>query len=480
MKIEQLIKEADCKSVTGARDREVTSLTMDSRQVTAGSLFAAIEGTSCDGHRFISQAVEAGASAILCQHLPQEISDTVTYIVVENSEKELGHIASAFYGDPSLKLALVGITGTNGKTTTATLLYELFERLGYKAGLISTVVYKIDREEMPSTHTTPDSIRLNSMLARMVEQGCAYCFMEASSHSLVQHRTSGLTFAGAVFSNITHDHLDYHKTFAEYIKAKKMLFDALPKTAWALTNADDRNGAVMVQNSAAAKYTYSLRGTASFNCKIIETTLEGMLLELDRRQVWVKLLGRFNAYNVTAVYAAARLLGADTDEVLTALSSLESVSGRFQTFRSASGVTAVVDYAHTPDALENVMDTILSLGVCKKLIAVCGCGGDRDRTKRPEMALIAVTKADTAIFTSDNPRTESPEAIIDEMVAGVGGRTNYLAVTDRRQAIRAALTMASKDDVVLIAGKGHEDYQIIGNEKHHFSDQEEVLNFFNK
>lgn len=503
MRLDDILRDVAVVEIVGPREVEVAAIAIDSREVTMGGLFAAIEGSAADGHRFIDGAVARGASVVVCNRLPEKVAtknkaesaDTQaecadnkaesadthpapTYVVVEDSSRAIGQIAANFYGRPSEKLALVGVTGTNGKTTTATLLHNLFEKLGYKAGLISTVVYKVGTREEASTHTTPDAIKLNRLLAEMVDEGCGYCFMEVSSHSLVQHRTGGVRFAGAIFSNITHDHLDYHGTFAEYIKAKKMLFDSLGKQAWALVNADDKNGRVMLQNCRAKGVTYSLRGVGNINCKILETTLEGMLVEIDGRQMWSHLLGRFNAYNLMAVYGAATLLGCNSDEVLTALSSLKSVCGRFQTLRSATGVTAVVDYAHTPDALENVIDTILSLGVARRVITVCGCGGDRDRTKRPEMAAIAAEKSHTAIFTSDNPRTESPEAILADMEKGVEGRQNYLLISDRAQAIKAALRMATQGDVVLIAGKGHEEYQIIGHEKLHFSDQEQVTKYF--
>ena len=370
---------------------------------------------------------------------------------------------------------IVAITGTNGKTTTATLLYRLFRSLGYKVGLISTVTYCIDSERRESTHTTPDSVRLNRMMAEMVDRGCEYCFMEVSSHSLVQHRTEGLHFAGAVFTNITHDHLDYHHTFAEYIRAKKMLFDALGKEAFALTNADDRNGRVMVQNTAAKVSTYSLRSMADFRCRVVEMLLDGMQLDLDGREVWVKFLGRFNAYNLTAVYATALLLGADRDEVLRTLSGLGPVDGRFESIRSHDGVTAIVDYAHTPDALQNVIDTIDEIrGKDRKLYVVVGCGGNRDRTKRPEMARIAADGADLAVLTSDNPRKEDPEAILAEMKAGLDASSRYLCIADRREAIKAAVALARPGDIVLVAGKGHETYQDVGGVKHHFDDREEV------
>jgi UDP-N-acetylmuramoyl-L-alanyl-D-glutamate--2,6-diaminopimelate ligase len=480
MKLKKLLERVQTKQIVGPTDIEVTELTMDSRKAAPGVLFAAIEGTVVDGHNFIPSASEAGVSVVVCNRLPEQTSPSTCYVEVEDSSEAIGLIASAFYGYPSEKLALVGVTGTNGKTTTATLLYALTQKLGYRAGLISTVIYKVGDKEYPSTHTTPDAITLNRLLAQMANEGCGYCFMEVSSHSLVQHRTAGLRFAGALFSNLTHDHLDYHKTFAEYLKAKKRLFDSLPKESWALVNVDDRNGAVMLQNCRGEKHTYSLRGVGQTNTKIIETTLEGMLLEIDGRQMWSHLLGRFNGYNLTAVYKAACLLGFESDEVMVALSSLESVCGRFETFRSKSGVVAIVDYAHTPDALENVIDTILGVGTARRLITVCGCGGDRDRTKRPEMAAIAVEKSHTAIFTSDNPRTEDPEAILRDMEQGTTGHTNYLTITDRAQAIRTALRMAESGDVVLVAGKGHEDYQIIGTEKRHFSDQEHILKYFNE
>ncbi len=479
MKLNKLLEGVEIEEIVGSTECDICALTMDSRSVTCGALFAAIEGTAVDGHAYIGRAVEAGATAILCNHLPEQVAQGCTYVVVANSAAAIGIVAANFYDRPSEKLALVGVTGTNGKTTTATLLYQLTEKLGYKAGLISTVVYKIGSYEEPSTHTTPDAINLNRLLARMVDAGCGYCFMEVSSHSLVQHRTEGLHFAGAVFSNLTHDHLDYHKTFAEYLKAKKLLFDGLGKEAWALVNADDKNGRVMLQNCKASRQqSYSLRGVGSLNSKILETTLEGMLVEIDGKQMWSQLLGKFNCYNLTAVYGAALLLGHKSDEVLAALSALEPVNGRFQTIRSASGIVAVIDYAHTPDALDNVLDTIASLGVAQRIITVCGCGGDRDRTKRPEMAAIAVEKSHTAIFTSDNPRTEDPNAILEDMIAGTGGHNNYLAIADRRQALRTALRLAQSGDVVLVAGKGHEDYQVIGTQKVHFSDQEEVAKYF--
>ena len=463
----------------GAAEVQVAELVFDSRRVIAGSCFFAVRGTATDGHRFIPMALEQGAVAVVCEELPAKIDPRVAYVVVEDSEQTMACMASAFYGDPSRELKLVGITGTNGKTTTATLLYELVRKLGYRAGLISTVVYKIDDREIPSTHTTPDTIRLNKMLREMVDAGCDYCFMECSSHAIVQRRTYGLHFAGGLFSNLTHDHLDYHKTFADYLKAKKGFFDALPKSAFALTNGDDRNGAVMVQNCRAKVKNYSLRSMADYRCKIVEMHLDGMLLQVDGREMWTSLTGRFNASNLLVVYAAAVELGFEKEEVLTALSLLQPVSGRFECIRSRGGVIGVVDYAHTPDALENVLQTIDEIrSEQSSLIVVCGCGGNRDREKRPEMARIASAHATTTILTSDNPRHEDPEAILDEMEQGLPQGARYLRITDRAAAIRTAVMLAKEGDVVLVAGKGHENYQIIGDEKHPFDDREALRKAF--
>ncbi len=474
-----ILKNTATVEVVGDTSVGVTALTFDSRSVEAGSCFFAVRGTQVDGHTFIPMAEEKGAAVVVCEAKPEACRDGVTYVVVSDTSAAMADMAAAFYDYPSRDLRLVGITGTNGKTTTTTLLFDLVRALGYKAGLISTVVYRIEERSIAATHTTPDSIRLNAMLRQMADCGCEFCFMECSSHAIVQERTRGLEFAGGLFSNITHDHLDYHKTFAEYIRAKKLFFDKLPKSAFALTNLDDRNGEVMVQNCAAKVHTYSLRQMADFRCKIVEQHLDGMLLKLDGQELWVKLLGRFNAYNVTAVYATALLLGLERDEVLRVMSTLVPVSGRFEIVRSESGIAAVVDYAHTPDALENVLKTIEELRTpSQQLIVLCGCGGDRDRTKRPEMAAIAVQYATTAIFTSDNPRTEKPEDILDEMVAGVEPAAHYMRITDRGEAIRTAVMMAKPSDIILIAGKGHEDYQIIGTEKHHFDDREEVRKYF--
>ena len=467
------------KALLGDGGTVVGGLAFDSRAVRPGDCFFAVVGTQADGHDYIAAAVERGAAAVVCQRLPEPQAAGVAYVVVEDSAGAMADMAAAFYGYPSRELKLVGITGTNGKTTTVTLLYDLVRAMGYRAGLISTVVYRIDGREIASTHTTPDPIRLNAMMREMADAGCDYCFMECSSHAIVQERTRGLDFAGGIFSNITHDHLDYHKTFAEYIRAKKRFFDTLPAGAFALTNADDRNGAVMVQNTAARVSTYSLRAMADFRGKILEMHPDGMLLRLDGQELWVSLLGRFNAYNLLAVYGAACLLGLDRREVLRVMSTLQPVDGRFEVVRAANGTTAIVDYAHTPDALENVLQTIGELRTpTQQLIVVCGCGGDRDRTKRPEMAAIAVKHASTAIFTSDNPRHEAPEAILDDMTAGLDVGTRYLRITDRAEAIRTAVMMSHPGDLLLVAGKGHETYQIVEDEKHHFDDREELRKAF--
>ncbi|HJA98389.1 MAG TPA: UDP-N-acetylmuramoyl-L-alanyl-D-glutamate--2,6-diaminopimelate ligase [Candidatus Alistipes avicola] len=478
-RLNELIAKTPVLHLVGPDDPEINRLVYDSRQVAVGDCFFAVSGTQTDGHAFIESAVLAGAVAVVCQRLPEKPDPRVSYVVVEDTNAAMADMAAAFYEYPSRQLKLVGITGTNGKTTTVTLLYDLFHHLGYKVGLISTVVYRIDRESIESTHTTPDTIRLNEMMARMVEAGCEYCFMEVSSHAIVQERIRGLHFTGAIFSNITHDHLDYHKTFAEYIRAKKLFFDNLPREAFALVNIDDRNGRVMVQNTRAAVKTYSLQSMADFRCKILETHPDGMELHLDGNEVWVHFLGRFNAYNLLSVYATALLLGADRDEVLRSLSTLHPVSGRFEFVRAANGVTAIVDYAHTPDALEKVLQTIEELRrPNQQLLVICGCGGDRDKTKRPEMAQIAAKYATTAILTSDNPRHENPEAILDDMVAGLASDDRFMRITDRSEAIRTAAMLAKPGDFILIAGKGHENYQIIGDTKHHFDDKEEVSRAF--
>ncbi|WP_288778540.1 UDP-N-acetylmuramoyl-L-alanyl-D-glutamate--2,6-diaminopimelate ligase [uncultured Alistipes sp.] len=473
--LKDLLKDTPVTALHGDGSTTVAALAYDSRAVTRGDCFFATRGTQSDGHDFIPDAVAKGASAVVCEQLPAETAHGVAYVVVPDAAGALADMAAAFYGHPSRELKLVGITGTNGKTTTATLLYDLVRALGYKAGLVSTVVYKVGERIVEATHTTPDPVRLNAMMREMADEGCEYCFMECSSHAIVQQRTRGLHFAGGIFSNITHDHLDYHKTFAEYIRAKKLFFDSLAKDAFALTNADDKNGRIMVQNTAAGIHTYSLRTMADFRCKIVEMHVDGMLLRIDGQEVWVGLVGRFNAYNLLAVYGAAVLLGLDRAEVLRAMSMLHAVSGRFEFVRAENGTTAIVDYAHTPDALENVIQTIQEIRTpTQQLIVVCGCGGDRDRTKRPEMAQIAVKYADTAIFTSDNPRHESPGAILDEMAAGLDPGARFLRIVDRAEAIRSAAMLSRPGDILLIAGKGHETYQIIGDVKHHFDDKEEV------
>ncbi len=471
--LSEILQSESIRSFTASCNPEIVALTYDSRAVKEGSCFFAVSGTRVDGHDFIEAAVEAGASAVVCERLPEKLSDSVSYVVVSDTNTAMADMAAAFYDNPSHEINLVGVTGTNGKTTVATLLYDMYRAMGYRAGLISTVVYRIDNREVTSTHTTPDAIRLNAMLREMVDCGCDYCFMEVSSHSLVQQRVRGLKFRGAIFTNLTHDHLDYHGTFVEYIRAKKLLFDNLDKQAFALVNIDDRNGEVMVQNCRANIARYSLRSMADYRCKILEMLFDGMLLKVDSQEVWVNFLGRFNAYNLLAVYGAALLLGANIEEVLQVMSTLRSVSGRFEPIRSEQGVTAIVDYAHTPDALENVIDTINEIRTeGQKLIVVCGCGGDRDAAKRPEMGRIASRKADVAIFTSDNPRTENPETILDQIIEGVEAGSRTLRISDREQAINAAVMMASAGDTILVAGKGHENYQIIGTERRHFDDRE--------
>lgn len=476
--LNEIVASIETKNISTGNPH-IGSLEYDSRKVTPGACFFAIRGVASDGHNYIDAAIANGAVAVVCQQLPEVLHNGVSYVEVEDSNIAMAGMAAAFYDNPSKELKLVGVTGTNGKTTTATLLYDMTMAMGYRAGLISTVVYRIGEERIESTHTTPDAIRLNAMMRRMVDSGCEYCFMEVSSHSVVQHRIDNLHFTGALFTNLTHDHLDYHGTYKEYIRAKRLFFDMLPKSSWAVTNIDDRNGEVMVQNTAAKVYRLSLRSMADIRCKIIEMLSDGMLLAIDGNEVWVKFTGRFNAYNLTTVYAAAMMLGWDKMETLTTLSSLVPVSGRFETIRAEDGTTAIVDYAHTPDALQNVLETIEEIRRDEQqLFVVCGCGGDRDRTKRPEMAAIAVNNATTAIFTSDNPRTEEPEAILAEMIEGVAGATNYLRISDRREAIRTAVMMARQGDIILVAGKGHEDYQIIGTTKHHFDDREEVRKAF--
>ncbi len=470
-----LLRNVNVKHIQGATDITISSITYDSREVKPGSMFFAVKGTRVDGHSFIKQVIEKGAIAIVCENIPESISDGVTYIQVDNSSYASGSIASNWFNNPSQKLKLVGITGTNGKTTTVTLLFNLFRELGYHTGLVSTILNRIEDEIIPSTHTTPDAIQMNSLLNKMVENGCSYCFIEVSSHAIVQNRIAGLHFAGGIFSNITHDHLDFHKTFDEYLKAKKQFFDTLPSTSFALTNIDDRNGLVMLQNTKATRHTYSFQKMADFKGRIIEAPLDGLHLDLDGNEIWCRLVGRFNGYNLMAVYAASVLLGQDPIEVLTILSNLESVEGRFDYIKSPQGIIGIVDYAHTPDALQNVLETINQLRTGNEmLITVVGCGGDRDKAKRPVMAKIAARLSDRVILTSDNPRSEVPEQIIAEMLAGVEKEfaRNVQNITDRHDAIRIACAMTRDNDVILVAGKGHEKYQEINGVKYPFDDKE--------
>ena len=482
MILNELLRGVTYTELKGSADIEIAGLTYDSRTASEGSCFFAVSGTVVDGHNYIAKAVEGGAAAVVCERIPEEVAELgCTFVVVEDSNLAMGVIASNFYGNPSQELKVVGVTGTNGKTTIATLLYDLVQSMGYKAGLISTVVYKVGAKEIVSTHTTPDAIRLNAMMREMVDEGCDYCFMECSSHAIVQQRIHGLHFVGALFTNITHEHLDYHKTFAEYIRAKKCFFDSLPKSAFALVNADDRNGEVMLQNTKASRYTLSLQKMADFRAKVIEMMVEGMELRIDDKEVWVQFLGRFNAYNLLTVYGAAVLLGFDKEEVLAHLSMLRPVNGRFETVVAKDGTTAIVDFAHTPDALENIIRTIDELREKEqRLIIVCGCGGDRDKTKRPVMGDMVSRMADVAIFTSDNPRTEDPEQILRDMEAGVESGNRYLKITDRHEAIKTAVMLAEPRDIILLAGKGHEDYQIIGTEKFPFNDKEIIKEYFDK
>lgn len=475
--LSDLLSAIDTIEIIGSEHKEISSLECDSRKINRNSLFVAVRGYNVDGHKFIPLVTLAGAAAIVCEELPELLDPSVTYITVSNSAIALGKLASQWWGNPSRKLKLVGVTGTNGKTTTATLIYEMARLMGYKAGLLSTVCNYIDDEAVPTTQTTPDPLTLNELLHRMVVAGCSYAAMEVSSHAAHQHRIAGLQFAGGVFSNLTRDHLDYHKTVEAYLQAKKSFFDSLPSDAFALTNIDDRNGMVMLQNTPARKYTYSLRSQADFMGRVIESRLDGTLMSFNNREVEVLFTGRFNAYNLTAVYGAATLLGWDTDRILVDMSRLVPVAGRFQTFRSADGVTAVVDYAHTPDAVVNVLSAIKEVtGSQERIITVVGAGGNRDKGKRPIMAAEAAARSGKVILTSDNPRDEDPLEILAEMEAGLDeeARTRTLSIADRRQAIRTAVRLARPGDVVLVAGKGHEDYQEIKGVKHHFDDREEV------
>ena len=481
MILSDLLQNIIQKGLVGNTEIEVSGIQFDSRKVEKNSIFVATRGTATDGHDYISMAIEKGASAIVCETFPTEKVEEVTYVLVENSSDALGKMASAWFNFPSSKLTLVGVTGTNGKTTIATLLYQMFRQLGYKTGLLSTVCNYVDDIAIEATHTTPDSLTLNELLAQMVDAGCKYAFMEVSSHAVEQRRIAGLEFDGGIFTNITRDHIDYHLTFENYLKAKKRFFDDLSSEAFALTNADDKNGLVMLQNSKAEKHTYSLRGMADFKTKILEHGFDGMLLDMNDREVNVSFIGKFNASNLSAVFGAAVLLGQDELEVLRIISSLNSVSGRFETLRAPQGYTAIVDYAHTPDALNNVISTINEiLQGNGRLITVVGCGGNRDKGKRPMMAREAVDGSWKAILTSDNPRFEEPQDILNDMIVGLDltQKSKSLTIVDRREAIKTACALAQPGDVVLVAGKGHEDYQIIQGVKHHFDDREEVKNCF--
>lgn len=481
MKLNEVLKNITPIKIVGNDNVEITGVNIDSRRIKAGHLFVAIRGTQVDGHQFIDKAIELGADAVLCEELPEKLSDHVTYVQVESTEDAVGKVATLFYGNPSHKLKLVGVTGTNGKTTIATLLYNMFRKFGYKVGLLSTVCNYIDDVEVPADHTTPDPIELNELLAKMVEAGCEYAFMECSSHAIHQKRIGGLKFAGGLFTNLTRDHLDYHKTFENYRNAKKAFFDGLPKDAFAITNADDKNGMIMVQNTKATVKTYSIRSMADFRARILECHFEGMYLEIDGREVGVQFIGKFNVSNLLAVYGAAIMLGKKPEDILLVLSTLHSVSGRLEPIHSPEGFTAIVDYAHTPDALANVLNAIYEVLDGKgHVITVCGAGGNRDKGKRPLMAQEAVRQSDKVIITSDNPRFEDPQEIINEMLAGLNEQQmrKVISIVDRKEAIRTACMMAQKGDVVLVAGKGHENYQEIKGVKHHFDDKEVLHEIF--
>ena len=480
MKLNEVLKNIHPIKIVGDAEVEITGVNIDSRRIKAGHLFIAMKGTQVDGHQFIAKAIELGAKSILCEDLPEPVTG-VTYVQVASTEDAAGKVATLFYGDPSRKLKLVGVTGTNGKTTIATLLYNMFRKFGHKVGLLSTVCNYVDDQPIPADHTTPDPIELNELLAKMVEAGCEYAFMECSSHAIHQKRIGGLKFAGGLFTNLTRDHLDYHKTFENYRNAKKAFFDGLPKDAFAITNADDKNGMVMVQNTKATVKTYSTRTLADFCARILECHFEGMYLEIDGREVGVQFIGKFNVSNILAVYGAAVMLGKKPEDILLVLSTLHSVSGRLEPIRSPEGFTAIVDYAHTPDALANVLNAIHEVLDGKgHVITVCGAGGNRDKGKRPLMAQEAVRQSDRVIITSDNPRFEEPQAIINDMLAGLNDQQlrKVISIVDRKEAIRTACMMAKRGDVVLVAGKGHEDYQEIKGVKHHFDDKEVLHDIF--
>lgn len=475
--VKDILYKVAINSIQGSTEKMVTAIVFDSRKAQVDSLFVAQKGLVFDGHLFINKAIELGASVIVCEEFPKDLVDGITYVKVKDSNSALAIIASNFYDNPSSKLKLIGITGTNGKTTIATLLYNLFQKSGYKVGLLSTVKILVDTKQYDATHTTPNSVLINQYLNEMVEMGVEYCFMEVSSHGIHQKRTEGLHFSGGVFTNLTHDHLDYHKTFKEYRDVKKMFFDGLPKTAFALVNMDDKNGAVMLQNTQAKKISYALKTMADYKAKILENQFSGLLLTINGNEVWTKLIGSFNAYNLLAVYGVANLLGLEPTESLTGISELESVSGRFEYTISKGGITAVIDYAHTPDALKNVLETINNIRTRnEQVITVVGCGGDRDKAKRPLMGRIASQLSSQVIFTSDNPRSENPQTIIEEIEAGVAPQNfnKTLSVLDREQAIKTATKFAKKGDIILIAGKGHETYQEVKGVRSHFDDYEKI------
>lgn len=482
MQLQEILYGVTIIKLIGSTNRETSALTFDSRQVLPESAFFAVTGTVSDGHKYIEQTIAAGARIVICEAMPEVLNEQVTYIQVENTSVALGIMAANFYGNPSAELKLIGVTGTNGKTTIATLLFKLFRELGYHVGLISTVENQINETVIPATHTTPNPLALNQLLRQMVQAGCVYAFMEVSSHAVVQHRIEGIHFVGGVFSNITHDHLDFHKTFDNYIKAKRAFFDALPKTAFALTNGDDKNGMVMLQNTKASKKSYALKQLADFKARIIENKFSGLNLDIDDTDVFFKLVGSFNAYNLLAVYGTAMLLGEDKLTVLTILSNLTGAEGRFDYVSNAQEIIGIVDYAHTPDAVQNVLSTIQNIRKgTEQVITVIGCGGDRDKTKRPVMAQVACDWSDKVILTSDNPRTEDPQAILNDMEAGVSptNKRKTLSILDRKEAIRTACHLARKGDIILVAGKGHEKYQEINGVRFHFDDKEILMEQLN-
>lgn len=483
MILSDILYKVPLQAVSGKTDIEIKNIVFDSRQVQQDTLFVAIGGTQVDGHNFIEKAISSGATAILCERLPETLHENISYLQVGNSARTMGLMAANFYENPSKKLKLVGVTGTNGKTSTVTLLFRLFRKLGYRCGLLSTVQNQIDDDIIPSTHTTPDSVKINELLHDMVQKGVTYCFMEVSSHSVVQERIAGLHFAGGIFTNITHDHLDFHETFDNYIRAKKGFFDQLPSSAFALVNTDDKNGKIMIQNTAARKESYSLRNIGSFKGKILACSLFGLQMDIDNKEVWFKLIGAFNAYNLLGVYGAAVLLGENPDEVLTQLSDIQPPAGRFEQVVSQNHIVGIVDYAHTPDALKNVLETIVDLqDGNQQIITVVGCGGNRDATKRPIMAEIACRFSNRVILTSDNPRNEDPLAILGQMESGVPSIyvNKVQTIEDRHDAILEAVKIARPQDIILVAGKGHETYQDIKGVKHHFDDKEELQEAFQR